>query len=410
MQRKTGHSLAAAILLFTLLTACSTNSEIGTSSENLTAPPVEGNGSAPTLEAAASPKYQPSGVLVSPTDETSLFVYSPSAEFIASLETPGVMVNDPATIHIAGSMSAGGSTPPLVYRSWEPEQAIMVNENGIVNPLRNTTTFLALSGAAGQPVLAFSEVTIDDNLPHSFLYAENLDALSEATPFYDLRDEYTHMALMPVAVNAAAGNPEGVWYTLTAWGIGGADLIYPITRGLYYYDLNSNENLQYLEPDRNFQGISFDMQLAGSVAFDSKGDRSMNVTNLTSGQSTAFPLKGSSDRGAGYAVFSHDNQYAAWLEASGSLIDEPVSYRSLVCIANLNNAAVEHEVEDTNIAQLLGIDRISFMKSVGWLDGQTVLIEVRGENWGQVQLVSYNLTDDTLSFFCEGSFAGLIYP
>ena len=410
MQRKTRHDFAAVILLFTLLTACSNNSQINSGSEELAAPPVEGNGSAPTLAAVPLPEYQPSGVLVIPVSETSLLVYNASAENIASLETPGVMVNDPATVHIAGDISTGGSTPPLVYKSWDPEQALMVNNDNNVSTLRKTESFLSMAGAAGQPALAFSEVVIDDNAPHSYLYAGKLEEISEAVPFYDLRDEYTHMALMPVAVNAKAGNPKGVWYTHTAWGIGGADLIYTITRGFYYYDLDSGENLQYLDLERNFQGISPDMQLAGNISFDSEGDRSMSITNLTTGQTTPFPLKGSSNRGAGYAVFSPDNQFAAWLEASGSFISEPVSYRSLVRIANLASAAVDYEIEDTNIAQLLGISKISFMKPVGWLDSQTILIEVRGADWGQVQLVSYDLNDDTLAFFCEGSFAGLTYP
>lgn len=410
MQRKTRPGWVVVLLLFTLLTACSYNPQVNNGSEELAAPPVEGNGSAPTLAAIPLPEYQPSGVLVIPGSETSLLIYSINAENIASLETPGVMVSDPATVHIAGSISTGGSTPPLIYKSWDPEQALMVNNNNNVSLLRKTESFLAMAGAAGQSALAFSEVVIDDNSPQSYLYAGNLENLGEAIPFYDLKDEYTHMALMPVAVNAKAGNPKGIWYTHTAWGIGGADLIYTITRGLYYYDLGSGDNLQYLDPERNFQGISPDMQLAGNISFDSEGDRSMSITNLTTGQTTPFPLKGSSDRGAGYAVFSPDNQYAAWLEASGSFVSEPVSYRSLVRIANLTSTTVDHETEDTNIAQLLGIGRISFMKPVGWLDSQTLLIEVRGADWGQVHLVSYNLNDDMLAFFCEGSFAGLTYP
>ncbi len=74
------------------------------------------------------------------------------------------------------------------------------------------------------------------------------------------------MVLLPVAVEAAGGQPQGVWYVQTAWGIGGVDLIYPINRGLYFYDLTTGENGMALNPDCNFQGISPDLTLAACIA------------------------------------------------------------------------------------------------------------------------------------------------
>lgn len=405
--KKLGFKSTIPVFLL-MMTACSTISPAQTSIEGGSQSTGD-EGTAPTLEAAWISEFQPAGVLAYTDNNTSLMYYDSNGQFVSEFNTPGIMSADPTNVHMAGSMSNDESTAPLVYHSWEPAQALTVNDNGTIITLRNSTAFLAMAGAAGQSALVFSEVLIEDNIPHSYLYAGNLDNIGSASAFYDMKDEHFQMALSPVSLKAVAGNPQGVWYTQTAWGIGGPDLIYPITRGLYYFDLTNDENLQYLDVERNFQGISPDMQLAGSIEFDAEGDHSMAITNLNTDQVIQFPLKSSSDRGAGYAVFSPGNQYAAWLEASGSFVTDPVSFQAVVRIGNLTSGNVDYEVKDTIIAQAIGINSVSFIKPVGWLDSQSLLIEMRGDDWGQVSLVRYNLGDNSLSTFCEGSFAGFTH-
>ena len=403
--------LKYALFIFTLLIAiaCSFINGAQDRIEELATSPTEESDSAPTAENAAVTEFQPSGVLINPGNGTSLKYYDAGGQLKTEIQTPGLSGTDPEDVHLAGQVSEDGSGISLLYHGWEPEQAIMLNQNSEVSSMRKVSGFLAMSGAAGQPAIAFSEIMIDDNLPHSYLYSGTLDDLGSVSYFYDLKDEYTQMALQPVAVKAIDGNSQGVWYTQTAWGIGGVDLIFPITRGLYYFDLTNGNNLLYLDPERNFQGISPNQEKAGSVEFDSDGDRSMSILDLSSGQSTGFSLKSNSDRGAGYAIFSPDSQQAAWLEAGGSFMTDPVSYHSVVRVGNLSNGTVEFEVEDGNAAQYIPGGSVSFMKPVGWLDNQNLLIEVRGEDWGNVYLLRFNLADQSLTLFCEGGFAGFGY-
>ena len=399
-----------AIILFSFnLFACSPDLSAN-GEEAQTAPPVEqqaeGAAQAPTLEAAPKPDGLPNGVLVDPQTGNSLMVYNTRGQFEYALETPGLGSNSDKNAHQAGS----GSNSPLVYFSWDPEQSLQMNSQGTISTLRSTNAFFGMAGANSQPALAFSEVLVDGIAPHSYLYAGNLDTIGSTAPFFDLNDETMQMALLPVAVEAFGGLPQTVWYTHSAWGIGGVDLIFSITRGLYSFDLNSGQVKQTLDPERNFQGISPDMRYAGSTTFDVQADQSMTITELTGGQETVFALRADSDRGSGYAVFSPNDQLAAWLEAGGSFAADPSTYHSVIRIGEIANGAVDYDIEDSSIAQTLNQTEITFMKPVGWLDSQTLLIETRMENWGQVVLIRANLADGTLAYFCDGAFAGFIYP
>jgi hypothetical protein len=389
------------ILIAVMVSGCGVHLINANPNPKLSAQPIKGESNAPLLETSAEEiaiiKNTPSGVCVKDAAIDSLSCFDIGGQLLATLQVPGIGSSDPQGIHLAGALTTVAAIPPVIYRSWEPEQALMVSTNGIASTLRKTNTFLALAGAAGKPVLAFSEVAYDGNTPHSFIFAGNPDILGAALAFYDLKDEMTGMALIPVAVEAVGNRAQKVWYTHTAWGIGGTDIIFPINRGLYVFDLGNDQNMQVLEIERNFQGISPDNTLAGSIIFDFKGDHSMQVTNLISGQVVNFPLNPSSDRGAGYAVFSIDGQYASWLEASGSMIVELPVFQTRVRVGDIATGEVVYEVDSTMAAQALDWERASFIKPVGWLDAQTLVIEARGIDWETASLIKYDLRSGSLT-------------
>jgi hypothetical protein len=100
--------------------------------------------------------------------------------------------------------------------------------------------------APGAPAVAFSEVRINaDNFPNGYLYAANPCNLDSVPAFFNLVDDPSYWALKPVGIRTVAGEAQGVWYVKTAWGIGGADLIFPINRGLYFFDLTNGDNVQF---------------------------------------------------------------------------------------------------------------------------------------------------------------------
>jgi hypothetical protein len=397
-----------------LISGCGVNLVSATPTPELSAPPIEGESSAPPLESSLEEiiikKNTPTGICVSDESNDILSCFDVKGNALSTLQVPGIGNSDPQSIHISGPFGASMTPPPVVYLSWEPEQALLVSENGLAAPLRKTSAFLALTGAVGQPDLAFSEVDNENNFPHSYLFTGNLQTLGKAVSFYDLKDAETGMALMPVAVEANGTQAKKIWYTHTAWGIGGADLIYPINRGLSVFDLETSKNTQALGNERNFQGLSPDKTLAGSISFDIKDEHSMRVTDLVTGYMVNFPLNLSSDRGAGYAVFSIDGKYAAWLESSGSMVTEPVNFQTLVRIGDIETGAVTDEIDSILAAQVLGWERVSFMKPVGWMNSQTLVIEARGSDWKTATLIKYDTSSANLTVLCEGSFAGFSYP
>jgi hypothetical protein len=352
----------------------------------------------------------PDGVLVSTDNDDGLIYLDSNGQILSEIHTPGIGYIDPDSITIAGAIIPGQPLPPIIFRSWEPEQGLMANTNGQISTLRQTNSFLSLKAAPGQSAIAFSEVLYSpENFPHSFLYAGNSTNLDSVGSFFDLIDEPTYMALMPAGIEAINGEPQGVWYTKTAWGIGGVDLIFPITRGLYFFDLTNGDNLQYIDPDHSFQGISPDLSYAGTVDFDMAGDRAMTVVNLTSNQKTTFAMGSSSDRGSGFAVFSPDNKFAAWLEASGSMVSEPSNFHPRVRIGDVQNGGVVRDLLDTSAVQAINGGQVTFMRPAGWLNNEILLVEVRGQDWKNASLLQYGVLSGGLSIFSSGSFAGFGY-
>ena len=128
-----------------------------------------------------------------------------------------------------------------------------------------------MAGVPKEPILAFSDMVFEDNIPHSYLYAGSLTTLGSSNPFFEMIDAKMRMALMPVAVEAIGSQAGKVWYTHSAWEISGEERVFPINSGLYVFDLKTGQNSQLLGAERNFQGLSPDKAQVGSISIDFKG-------------------------------------------------------------------------------------------------------------------------------------------
>jgi hypothetical protein len=396
-----------------VLTSCGVHIEFQSPTSQPVAPPVEGNESAPPVEASAGEillaQVTPSGVLVMTDDNQTLKLLDLDGSEAGATQVPDIGGSDPRNLHLAGSWQLGQSLPPVVYYAFQPEQSLRLSTNGTVNNLRSSQSFQGLVGAAGQPAFAFSDVSFEKDTPVSHIYAGTPDSIKNVSAFYEFQDTQMGMVLMPVAVEAAGGQPQGVWYIQTAWGIGGVDIIYLINRGLFFFDLTSGENSLALNLDRNFQGLSPDHNLVASVPFDGGGNAAMTVLNLENGNETSFSLNSATDRGSGYGVFSPDGQYIAWLEASGSLTGNP-EYKPIIRVGDTGSGGVVAELDKTAAAQAGGWPTVSWMKPVGFLNDQVVLVEARGENWNDVAVLKYDFSSNTASLFSRGSFSGFAFP
>jgi hypothetical protein len=173
--------------------------------------------------------------------------------------------------------------------------------------------------------------------------------------------------------------------------------------------LETNQKSQLLGLDRNFQGLSPDKTYAGSIGFDPEGDHVLRVTNTLTDHIIDFPLHPASNRGAGDAVFSIDGKYAAWLEASGSMIAEPTDFQSRIRIGDIKTGAVIQEMDSLTAAQALDWEHISFMQPIGWLNSKTLVIEIHGSEPNSSILIKFDMLDGSQKLLCKGSFVGFSY-
>ena len=68
------------------------------------------------------------------------------------------------------------------------------------------------------------------------------------------------------------------------------------------------------------------------------------------------------------------------------------------------------ELDSPAASKVLDWEWISFMKPVGWLNEQTLIIEIHEGDPRTAALIKYDMSDGSLQLLCEGRFAGFSYP
>ena len=99
----------------------------------------------------------------------------------------------------------------------------------------------------------------------------------------------------------------------------------------------------------------------------------------------------------------------AWKEGSGWMMADVPNFYATIRIATLKGEPIA-EITEAAIASVTGAQDVSGMRSVGWLDGQTLLLEVHLDEWDNVSLMRVNFDGSGLATLAPGSFAGFLYP
>jgi hypothetical protein len=198
--------------------------------------------------------FFPKLILVDTQDDYGLTFYNLQGQPITELKTPGLGYSSSGRVHIAGAIPEGPIMTPLVYHSFTSPESLLVNINDSITTLVQTPMFYGLAGAPGKPYIAYSLYTPSDNTVHSDLFLGNLETLPYTGPVYSVDNSDDFYVLNPVAVSTQADIATGVWYTFSAWGIGG-DIIFPVDQGLYYFDMINGNNYQILDKNCKLQGV-----------------------------------------------------------------------------------------------------------------------------------------------------------
>ncbi len=120
------------------------------------------------------------------------------------------------------------------------------------------------------------------------------------------------------------------------------------------------------------------------------------------------------NRGLNEVRFSPDNRYIAWMEFSGYPSD-PVTGESTLhsqlrvkALQDKGTAKPLYDLVDTSFIDLVGFTP-NWIIPVGWLDNQTLLMEVSVFYQKDAALVKMNVSDGSLTLFTPGRFADFVY-
>ncbi len=413
------------IMAVSIITACATpqSTSVPPATGTFTPPPVPTDTTSPTLvptalasptTAATSPAtptapglFLPNGIATVPSAGGVVDFYDLQGQKIGELQAPNLGSGLYQQAHIAGSLTVAPTVelPPLVFYAFQNNGELWLNNGGSLSLIIAAPNLFNLVGIPGRASFAYSLPEYTDAGVRSLVFIGDSQTLPSAAPVLDSTNSQSY-AIKPLAIATSAGQPTGIWYTTVPYGIGG-NIVFEPRSGLYYLELASQSMNSYLDLTKSPAGISGDMSW---VAFTSSpGPSPVTIMHdYDSATKISFPLQESSDRGAGDAAFSPDNQLVAWREAGGGL-DDPSTLHQAVRIASVDGTILT-EIPDTSLAAVTGFSQVGAAIPIGWLDTQTLVVEAKDSNSNAVTILKVNADGTGLSVLVTGSFIGFLYP
>ncbi len=381
-------------------------------------PPVE------TLAPACLPLHPGAQTLSLPAaiaagNAETITLYNFQGGAIALRPVTGISWMSENQVHLAGSLSQGVNNFPIIYYSLQNGGTLKSNVNNAIANLASAPDLMAIKGAEGNPYLSFDTIDMMANSVNQ-VYAGTLAELPALQPrmtWNPPQQGGPGNAIQLLAVSYSAGQGRGVWFTYTMYGIG--NINFPPYRGLTYLDLGNNQTTEFIAPTLALGGMSPDQTL---IAIATGGGGSPWITNgflirnLVTCQETNISLNPGSNLGAGFMVFSPDNQFVAWLEASGpSNMEAQFRLR----VARTDGTSV-FDAPAANLSGFLGGEAVSFPRPVGWASNHLLLLEIYSETLNQSVLVLWApdpaqpldpvLGANQSAPIADGAFLGFVYP
>jgi hypothetical protein len=338
-------------------------------------------------------------------DNGQVSFHNADGSMISTLNTPSFIYGYRQNIHIAGDMPEGAGSTPLIYTGEQTSSLLIQNVQGVETPFMKFDNFFALVGAPARPIIAYTLIKNFDGQ----VFVGTPDTLPGAAPVLDLNDPSGY-AIKPLSLIANDMTPTTMWYSFIPYGIGG-DIVFEPRRELWRMDLATGVTTQILNSEQQPVGLSTDVNLIAYTALG--GDPGpLNIFNLISGSTLPIPLLPSSDRGAGDAVFSPDNNLVAWKEGSGFQMADVPNFHATLRIARLADGSVIREITDDSFNAYVSFAPVGWLQPVGWLDDQSLLLEVRGMDWGTAStaVIKVDVNTGDIVNLAGGEFLGLLYP
>jgi hypothetical protein len=353
--------------------------------------------------------FGPVGFVADPHDGIGLTFHRLDGSLITELIAPGLSEFDPRRVHVAGPWTGELSSLLVVYASSVGPSASAGSEwlritAGNDDPVWvGVQQFFAMAGAPSQPVLAYTTLDIEQSQPRSRLYAGNIQNLPGASPLFNIADPDGYM-VRPLAVDAEGGALKGIWYTMAAWGIGG-DIVFEPRKGLKYLDMGNGMVNEILDRDQAAWDVSLDRAW---VAYSTISGP-VSVLNRATSEAVTFPLLPDSNRGAGNACISPDGQTVAWMEGSGWTMAENPDYHASIRIATTAGMHLAN-IPQTAFENIASAEQVTWVQPVGWLDGQTLIVQARFQDWNNAALFRVKTDGGNPLYLAAGTFVAFLYP
>ncbi len=312
--------------------ASSTPTEIPTIEPTLSPSPLPAD--TPTATPISINLNLPNGITTFSSGSSKVSYFDLGGQLLGELQSVNLGIGSLQQAVIAGRLtySPGPILPPLVYFTFENGGELWQNDNSNVTLLRAAYNLLNIISAPGGGIFAFTLLEYQDYGLGSNLYLGDLQTITTIDPI--LQSSSTEStAVRPLAISVNDGQPAGIWYTSVPYGIGG-DIVFEPRASLSYLNLSDYQTQTRLDDTKDPIGISDDQTWIAYTPANGIGPVSI-VHNFDFSAVVTIPLRPDSDRGAGEAVFSPDDQFVAWKEASGSIADQPSTFRETVRVASV---------------------------------------------------------------------------
>jgi hypothetical protein len=211
--------------------------------------------------------------------------------------------------------------------------------------------------------------------------------------------------IIPLHIEAEGGVPVGVWFTrLEPVG----DALFDPTHGLYHLDLASR-NVSEVAGSGDFIDLSLSPD-ASWVTYRDRGTPapfSLTVLQLSSGETHTFSLLPGIDQGAGEGVIAPDNLHVAWMEGAGNFMGVTTDFHSTLRFGSTDGTTLL-DLPSSSFDGVAGFT-VAYVRPMGWMDNQTVVVQVLNATWEQDTILSVNLSGE-INFIDSGNFISFIYP
>ena len=349
----------------------------------------------------------PAGVLVFQDIDGMVTAYDTYGNRAGDISTPGFSGYGPGRIYAYGWDSLGVTNLQTYYFS---NQAQMLKKvaNGQVTDLVTIDYFANMAAFAASPYFLAGKGTFADGGLATEIMAYNFSGAMETRYYLDTVSAESHV-YAPMMITGNNGMPDTAYFTMEAYGIGG-DIIYPVTYGLYRMDLASGNVNWLFNDDYRPLSVSADGSLAAIIQQSASGPQGVTIYELSGpSEITTFDLLMGQDRGAGYAVFSPDNQKVAFMQAGGYMMAETPDFHSMLCYADVAAGAQATCLPASDLVVSAEAYPNYWAQPLGWVNNHEILYEAFTLQEPQHTLRLLDIDTGIIFNFAPGKFLGFIY-